>query len=449
MKLTTILTLITSSILLTACSTQEVSKINSEKLPKNIIYMIGDGMSMAHLTAYRHYVNSSVSTIGLGNHDVPQTVFDKYFVGVASTLPDDDTLVTDSAASATALASGVKTYNGAIGLGNDKKPLTSILEHAKFKGMLTGVISTSQVTHATPASFLAHNESRSNQNEIADVMFDQQINNKFKANLILGGGTDYFIREDRNLVEEFKNVGFNYFSQLSQLDNMDQLPVLGLFAPKGLPYAIDSQENPNRLLAMTKPALNLLNKNNPNGFFVMIEGSQIDWCSHSNDIACAMQEMEDFAQTLSAVIEFAEKDGNTLVVVTADHGTGGLSIGANKKYKWLPNVIHKVKASAGELVKSINESDDISKTWTDLAGFELTPEQLKLITQLKVEDKPRELYPQIMKVINDQSFTGWTTTGHVGDDVAVIAYGPQSNKFIGAQDNTDLAKKLLSYIQDK
>ncbi|MBU2917036.1 alkaline phosphatase [Psychrosphaera sp. F3M07] len=449
MKLTKLFTFISTSILLTACSTQEVADNKTEKLPKNIIYMIGDGMSMAHLTAYRHYVNSSEQHVGLGNKVVPQTVFDKYFVGVASTLPDDDTLVTDSASSATALASGEKTYNGAIGLDNDKSTLTSILEHAKTKGMLTGTISTSQITHATPASFLAHNESRNNQNEIADAILDQHINNKVKADLLLGGGTDYFIRDDRNLVDEFKQLGFSYYSELSQLNKMTQLPVLGLFAPKGLPYAIDSQDNPNRLLAMTKPALSLLNKNNPNGFFLMIEGSQIDWCSHSNDIACAMQEMEDFAQTLSAVIEFAKKDGNTLVVLTADHGTGGLSVGANKQYKWLPNVVHKVKASAGELVKSIFASKNIAKTWLDSTGFELTSEQLTLVKELKAQDKSKELYGQVMKLINDQSFTGWTTTGHVGDDVAVIAYGPQSNKFVGAQDNTDLAKKLLSYIKTK
>ena len=291
-----------SLVVLSGCNKDTADK------PKNIIYMIGDGMSMSHLTAYRHFKNSSASHVGLGDKKIPKTLFDQYIGGVASTHPEDDTLVTDSAASATALATAEKTYNGAIALDNDKTTLFTLLEQAKTAGMLTGTISTSQITHATPASFWAHNESRRNQNQIADAAFDDRIDGQFKTDLLLGGGTKYLIREDRNVVDEFKNSGWQYTDALTQIHELTELPALGLFAPKGLPFAIDHKVLPNRLELMTKKGLQLLDQKNPNGFFVMIEGSQIDWCSHGNDISCAMSEMLDFELAFHEALDFAKKE---------------------------------------------------------------------------------------------------------------------------------------------
>ncbi|NVK25835.1 MAG: alkaline phosphatase [Gammaproteobacteria bacterium] len=426
---------------LTACSEKTVQK------PKNIIYMIGDGMSMAHLTAYRHFSNSNANHIGLGDQKIPTTLFDQYLVGVASTHPEDDTLVTDSAASATALSSAEKTYNGAIALDNDKSELLTVIQRAKQLGKLTGTISTSQITHATPASFWAHNESRANQNAIADDAFDRKIEGKFTTDLLLGGGTKYLIREDRNIVQEFQNNGWQYQANLADLDQFTELPALGLFAEKGLPYAIDNTELPNRLEAMTKKGLQLLNQNNPNGFFVMIEGSQIDWCSHGNDIACAMHEMRDFELAFKAALDFAEKDGNTLIVLTADHGTGGLSVGANKKYLWLPDVVHKVGISAEEFTKRVASGEDIEALWQQYNNFDLTAEQLTSLKELQISKDLDNLFKYMVKIVNEKSYTGWTTTGHVGGDVAVISFGPHSEIFAGYQDNTDLSSKLFQLIE--
>lgn len=409
--------------------------------------MIGDGMGMAHLTAYRHYKNSSKDVIGLGDKAVPTTLFDQHFVGVASTLPEDDTLITDSAAGATALSSGEKTYNGAIALDNDKTPTFTLMEQAKKLGMLTGTVSTSQITHATPASFWAHNVSRRNENEIADAAFDDKMDGNFKTDLLLGGGKAFLIREDRDLTKEFQQSGWQYTDQLTELNKLTSLPALGLFADKGLTYAIDSPELPNRLNAMTEKALELLNKDNKKGFFVMIEGSQIDWCSHANDIACAMEEMVDFEKTLATVLDFAKKDGNTLVVLTADHSTGGLTVGANKKYLWLPDVVHQVKISGQVLTEKLIAGDDIETTWNKYIDFPLTAEQL---AELKVAQDAKDnwaLGSKIAKITADASYTGWTTSGHTGEDVGVIAFGPQSEKFRGFQDNTDLAKKLFNLLK--
>lgn len=409
--------------------------------------MIGDGMGMAHLTAYRHYKNSTKDEIGLGNKPVPKTLFDEYFIGVASTLPEDDTLVTDSAAGATALSSGEKTYNGAIALDNDKTPTYTLIEHAKKLGMLTGTVSTSQITHATPASFWAHNVSRKNENEIADAAFDDKMDGKFKTDLLLGGGKTFLIREDRDLTKEFQHSGWQYTDKLNQLDKLTSLPALGLFADKGLTYAIDNPELPNRLQAMTEKALELLNKDNENGFFVMVEGSQIDWCSHANDIACAMEEMADFEQTLATVLEFAKKDGNTLVVLTADHSTGGLTVGANKKYLWLPDVVHQVKISGQVLAEKLIAGEDVEATWNQYISFPLTAEQIADLKQAQAAKDAWALGNKIVKITADASYTGWTTSGHTGEDVGVIAFGPQSEQFRGFQDNTDLAKKLFNLLK--
>ncbi len=409
--------------------------------------MIGDGMGMAHLTAYRHFKNSNKEELGLGDKPVPTTLFDQHFVGVASTLPEDDTLVTDSAAGATALSSGEKTYNGAIALDNDETPTFTLLEQAKQLGMLTGTVSTSQITHATPASFWAHNVSRRNENEIADAAFDDRFNGQFKTDLLLGGGKAFLIREDRDLTKEFQQAGWQYTDSLAELNKLTDLPALGLFGDKGMTYAIDNPEQPNRLQAMTEKALNLLNEDNSNGFFVMIEGSQIDWCSHANDIACAMNEMVDFEATLKTVLDFAKKDGNTLVVLTADHSTGGLTVGANKQYKWLPNVVHQVSASAQVLSETLLAGADIESTWNKHVEFSLTAEQLAELQAAQEAQDGRAIGTAIVKIISDASFTGWTTTGHTGEDVGVIAFGPNSEQFRGFQDNTDIAKKLFNLLK--
>ena len=152
----------------------------------------------------------------------------------------------------------------------------------------------------------------------------------------LGGGTKYFIREDRDLVSEFKNAGFQFIDSYEALNSTTtSQPLLGLFAPVGLPWALDDVQ-PNRLSAMTKTALSHLE--NDNGYFMLIEASQVDWAGHGNDVASAMAEMADLASTLKMLETYVENNPDTLVVLTADHSTGGMSIAANGEYKWDPSL---------------------------------------------------------------------------------------------------------------
>ena len=410
----------------------------AESAPKNIIYMIGDGMGPAYTTAYRYFKDDPNTKV------VDPTVFDTILRGMAHTYPDDHTYVTDSAAGATALSSGRKSYNGAIAVDTDKKPVKTMLEIAKERGMTTALVATSQINHATPASFAAHNESRRNYDEIANDYIDNKIAGKLPVDLMLGGGTKYYVRDDRNLVEEFKSAGYQYSDDFAALNEIKQIPALGLFAEVGLPFALD--ENPTRLTQMTSKALDLLDGQNDKGFFVMIEGSQIDWCGHANDIACAMGEMDDFAKSIEQAKAYVDKNPDTLLVITADHSTGGLTLGAHGQYKWETEVVKGVKATAGTITDELQKTDDLKSVWQRYTNIEFTEENsIKLEQAKKMGDKA--LLLAVKDIINHASFTGWTTGGHTAIDVQVFAYGQRAKDFYGSQNNTDIADKLIDFIK--
>ena len=401
--------------------------------------MVGDGMGTAYTTGYRYMVDNPATK------EVEPTVFDSLLVGGARTYPDDDTVVTDSAASATALATGTKSYNGAIGVDHEQHHLPTMLEEAKKKGWQTALVVTSQINHATPASFMSHAKNRKMYNEIADQYLDQRINGKPKADLMLGGGTDYFIREDRNLVDGFKKLGYSYVDSLESLQQQNSLPLLGLFGESGMTSALDA-EDPLRLKHMTQKALQLLTKSDK-PFFLLIEGSQIDWCGHANDVACAMAEMNDFGETMKIVKAFAQKHGDTLVVATADHNTGGLSLGANKVYQWETQKIAKIKATIAKMTKEFAKAKDINQAINKWIGFELAKDDIEEIVEAKKSGDEEDLYEAIGDAIDKATYTGWTTGGHTADDVQVFATGPGRDAFIGHQNNTEIADKLFKHIK--
>ncbi len=211
--------------------------------------------------------------------------------------------------------------------------MKTVLEAAKEKGKGTGLVATAQITDGTPAAFGAHVTQRKSMAVIADEYYQDLVNGEHKIDVMLGGGSDWFIRKDRNLVEEFVKDGFSYVTNLEELKNDRNPQVLGLFAKGGLPKMIDRTKNVPSLADMTTSAIERLNMNDK-GFFLMVEGSQIDWAAHDNDIVGAMSEMEDFEKAFKVAIDFAKKDGHTLVIATADHSTGGYTIGARGQYNW-------------------------------------------------------------------------------------------------------------------
>ncbi|MBV2128782.1 alkaline phosphatase [Arsukibacterium indicum] len=410
--------------------------------PKNIIYMIGDGMGPAYVAGYRYYQHDPA------NATVASTVFDDLLTGMASTYPDDDTLVTDSAAGATALATGVKSYNGAISVNRQHIPIGTMMQLAKRLGKANGIVASSQVNHATPASFLAHNSSRRNLDNIADMYLDYRIDGKPVADLIIGGGTRYFVREDRNLVNGFTDLGYQYTDDYKQLNSLTRLPAMALLADIALPAALNS-DNGGMLAPLTDKALQLLSSADK-GFVLMVEGSQIDWCGHDNDIACAMAEMHDFAKAISVAKAYVDANPDTLLVITADHETGGLSLGANGVYQWRTDVIKQVKATGREIARQLQqlkEPQEISQRYTELTGISLDKVQLQLLVTALQDADDKAARNQILQFISDASLTGWTSGGHTAADVPVMAYGKNAAEFNGFMDNTAIAKKLIQYIQ--
>ncbi|WP_027669581.1 alkaline phosphatase [Rheinheimera baltica] len=409
--------------------------------PKNIIYMIGDGMGPTYLSAYRYYQYDN-STKGVEN-----TIFDELWQGMASTYPDDDTYVTDSAAGATALATGEKSYNGAISVNRQHIPIGTMMQLAKRLGKANGIVASSQINHATPASFLAHNKSRSNYDDIANMYVDYKINGRPVADVMLGGGIKYFQRKDRDLVSEFKQLGFQYTDSWQQLDTLTQLPALALLAETALPAALNSSQNA-QLATLTTKALQLLTPAEK-GFVLMVEGSQIDWCGHDNDIACAMAEMDDFAKAIAVAKAYVDKHPDTLLIITADHETGGMTLGAAGAYLWLPKVVQKVKATGRSIATQLKQAESDTAAlvlWADLTSITLTEEEQAALLAARQQDE------KTLRVLSNQlvakySYTGWTTGGHTATDVAVLAYGKWRDDFSGFQDNTQIAKKLIQFIQ--
>ncbi|WP_394221182.1 alkaline phosphatase [Alteromonas gracilis] len=413
----------------------------SQNVPKNIIMVVADGMGPAYTTAYRNFMDNPSTP------EMESVVFDDILVGNASTYPAQVSgYVTDSAAAATALATGVKSYNGAIGVDVDKQPVNSVMYHAKRMGMRTGLAVTSQIVHATPASYIAHNESRKNYNEIAEDFFDIRVNDNFIADVMLGGGTTYFKREDRDILAQFVEAGYEYADSYSDLDAIPVgSNVLGLFAPVALPAVLDEQRK-NRLEYLTKNAIKHLE--NENGFFLLVEASQVDWAGHANDIGSAMAEMHDLALTMTYLREYVEANPDTLVVLTADHSTGGLTIGANGDYRWSPEHLKAMSASVLTIALEMASEENPGEFVASKLGFSLSEEELATLDSVSNQDDETR-FNAVKAFLDTKTNTGWTTGGHTGVDVEVFAFGAGYQSFIGQIDNTDIAKKIFQFIEKK
>ncbi len=278
--------------------------------PKNIVLMIGDGMGLTQITAGM-YMNGNRLNLEEFTH-----------VGLQKPHPSGE-LITDSAAAATAIASGHKTYNGAIGVDENGKPVTSIFELAKAAGMRTGLVVTSTITHATPAGFYAHKPDRNMEEAIAVDLVSAGVD------FFVGGGKKYFDQrtDGSNLINELWKKGYavSDFS-LSKFQDLKIEPgrKFAYFSAFGKPSK--AVEGRDYLPAAAGAASATLAAGAEHGFLLMVEGSQIDWGGHANDSEYIISEMIDFDKAIGAVLDFAKKDGQTLVIVTADHETGGYAI---------------------------------------------------------------------------------------------------------------------------
>ncbi len=356
----------------------EIPPSLSESRAKNIILFIGDGMGENHRIA--------ATWLSLGQDG--QLEMDAMpFAGWSMTSTAYDQ-VTDSAASATAISTGVKTSNRRVGVTTRVEPLITILEQAKEIGMATGLVTTVQMTHATPAAFASHMDNRDDMLEIAVQMVAAGVNvlfgggeNEFLPESVNGCHKDAGKREDgRNLIEEAIDLGYTYVCTAEELGGLDPASashVLGLFADEELLRPFTPS-----LADLTHMAISILSQD-PDGFFLMVEGGQIDWASHGWNAKDAMGDTIGFDEAVGLGKQLAEINGNTLVIVTADHETGGM------KMKLLP----------GGLTGGRDEF--------------VMPDQ----TAFKVS---------------------WTTSSHTSADVPTTALGPGAELLAGHYENTHI-----------
>ena len=415
----------------------------------SVILMIGDGMGPAYTTAFRYYSEKN------------STVFDSMLMGMNSTY-SQNSVITDSAAAATALASGVKTKNGFIGrTDKNSTKVQTVLEFAKENGYLTAIAVTSTLTHATPAAFLSTRGLH--RNKEADIAKDFFIKNKkglLKFDFLIGGGEKYFSEGYNDFNATAKKYGVSLYRDGYNIEKIDQYPFIAFTAYDYPKFAIDEEvNNKYRVTKMIKKSLELLNNKT---FFLMIEGSQIDWCGHMNDIGCAMAEMDDFARSVEIAKTYVKEHPNTLLIVTADHSTGGLAIGKkikkddktlteeqrSKSYIWYPNIIKQIKASSILIAKKLRASDDINTTFKKYTSLALNQDEYQKIQDV-LNKKNKKIRQIINDIINLHSNTGWTTHGHTAVDVETFAYGKESEKFKGFMDNTDIAKNIFKILSKK
>ena len=330
--------------------------------PVNIILMIGDGMGVSHLSVPYYYLDR-------------EPVFNRFrSIGLAGTSSATHP-VTQSSAAATAFSTGVKTYNAAVGVGPDSLARKNIVEIASARGYQTGVISTSSITDATPAGFYAHVPDRHMQREIALDLIESEID------FFAGGGLKYFIdTTGRDLFREH-GVTVN-FAKLQKIEPQEASRRYGfLLAMDRMPAMLEGRGD--FLEDASGIATDFLSRSD-SGFFLMVEGSQIDWAGHGKNADYLISEMIDFENAVKRVLEFAERDGNTLVIVTADHETGGFTLAAAGDYQ----------------------------TGTDYGTIVPT----------------------------------FSTTNHSASLVPVLAFGPGAEHFAGIYENIELFNKMVALI---
>jgi alkaline phosphatase len=274
--------------------------------PKNIILMIGDGMGIAQT-----YAGYTANKNNLHLFQFPYSGFIR--------TESIDKYITDSAAGATAFSTGKKSYNGAIGVTPDSVAQETILETAEKNDLATGLVATCRITHATPAAFVAHQSSRNMYQAIAKDFLNTDVD------VFIGGGYNDFAKRDdgTNLIDQLEQNGYLVLDAPDAIESANGDKIAGLLYPEHPPKMAEGRGE--MLRKASAKALEVLSKNE-NGFFLMIEGSQIDWGGHDNSTEYITREMLDFDQTVGDILDFALQEGETLVIVTADHETGGFTL---------------------------------------------------------------------------------------------------------------------------
>jgi len=415
---------------------------------KSIILMIGDGMGPSQFGAAWLYSNRVLGR-ELRMVEVMKSGRTAYVVNDAL-----DAIVTESAAAATQIATGVRVKMKAVGMAPDRKtPLKTILELAKEKGMSTGLVTTSGITDATPAAFASHVTHRSD--EISVASQELQVG----VDVLMGGRKQFFLPEaaggkrtdGRDLMDEARKEGYAVVGTADELQQANGGKLLGLFNMGDMAFEIDRSKTAEPSLAkMAAKALEVLAKN-PKGFFVMIEGGRIDHAAHRNDAAATIRDTLAFDEAVGVALEFQRRNPDTLLIVTADHETGGMALfGQGKHSKDYVtaglSVIQKAQASFDVIVGEFGKNptpDKIREVVKKHLAIEITVEEAKVVAN----DTIRKLDPKnfsnatlhsLAFVLRPYLRVGWATQTHTASPLFAFGSGPGSEELVGFRHNTEL-----------
>lgn len=408
--------------------------------PKYIFYFIGDGMGPSHVLGTELYLGELKGVIGrpqkLCFTQFPETAFVTTFSASNG--------VTDSAASGTALSTGTKTNNGHLGVDANGKPLYSVALDAKQNGMAVGIATTVCINHATPGAFYAHNNDRNNYNEIAQWMLDADYD--FYA----GGDAKCSIEQRNDLYERLHKQGYSivrgYEDYAARGSKADKIMLYQKKIATELPYAIDRNEDDLTLAEITKAGIDFLKEKSKKGFFMMIEGGKIDYASHNDDAATMMQEVLDFNDAIEVAYEFYKKHKDeTLIIVTADHETGGIVLGYSGAYKLNLQALSTQKVSLEKLISMLETLKET--TWGEVTalvkenigveprGAHSSDEKVKI-----THDLAKQIANEAIYDLNRKALISWASGNHSGTFVPLFAIGEDADEFHGVIDNTDIPR---------
>ena len=407
---------------------------------KNVIVLIADGCSSEQHTFARWFKGAPLS-------------YDPYQVGAVKTFIADS-VIADSAPAASAFATGVRTSDKFISVGPNAsvlstlprppqelhyRPLATVLEGAKLLKKATGIVATSRVTHATPAAYVAHTDSRDAEDDIMAQLVHQGLD------VVFGGGKRHLLPKEaggrrtdgQNLLSRLEYWGYRLVENREELMQVRTGRVFGMFAAGHMDPEIDRpHQNPGQptLEEMTRKAIELLAQDEE-GFFLMVEGSQIDWACHANDPAYLLSDLLAFDQAAAAALEFARADGRTLVLILSDHNTGGFSIGNRASENTYTRIsverflepFRGMKRSAFAMWEGLGKEKSVSRLQSavrDGWGLEIRESEARAILE-KAAAYKSEGYAAIGEVLCPiYTYVGWTTHGHAGGDVPLFAFGP-------------------------
>lgn len=423
-------------------------------LAKNIIFLVSDGMSSGTLTMADLLLQRKEGRTSQWVQLYSDNLVRRALMDTASA----SSLVTDSAAASSSWGGGVRVKNGSLNVNVDGSFNKPILQKFKAAGKAVGCVTSVPVAHATPAGFCVNNNKRGDMEEIAADYL------KLRFDVMMGGGTELFTsdgrKDKRDLFKEFTDGGFNVLQNRNQLLNIkgvNNKPILGVFNPTSIPYALDREndtelkERTPTLAEMSKAAIEQLSKNKK-GFALQIEGGKVDWAAHANDAGGLIYDQIAFDDAVKVAMDFAKTNKETLVIITTDHGNAnpGLFSGPDKNFERLINFKH----TNDWVLMGINRnfsSKQVIERLEAAQGYAITDEEAKTILSHYEKLDESGLYNSYklpFKTLADiqRKYTsiGWAGTDHSGDHVELAMYGPGSEKLKPFVINYELHNFMLN-----